>query len=110
MPITALQPYLGIIFLGYSKLLSFVEDGSNDIQQMRWMSSSSTNDFCSGWGAGFKLLRVAKTSEEAAAARSALACKLKDEGLTLREMGQVLAVSYQWASELAVWEGTGGRR
>ena len=34
----------------------------------------------------------------------------QDEGFTLREMGQVLAVSYQWASELAVWEGTGGRR
>lgn len=40
-------------------------------------------------------------SDEAAAARSALARKLKDEGFTLREMGQVLGVSYQRASELA---------
>ena len=36
-----------------------------------------------------------------AAARSALAHKLKDEGFTLREMGQVLGVSCQRASELA---------
>lgn len=40
-------------------------------------------------------------SDEAVAARSALARKLKDEGFTLREMGQVLGVSYQRASELA---------
>ena len=39
--------------------------------------------------------------DDAAAARSALAHKLKDEGFTLREMGQVLGVSYQRASELA---------
>ena len=40
-----------------------------------------------------------------AAARSALAHKLKDEGFTLREMGQVLGVSYQRASELAAGGG-----
>lgn len=40
-------------------------------------------------------------SDEAVAARSALARKMKDEGFTLREMGQVLGVSYQRASELA---------
>ena len=35
---------------------------------------------------------------------------MKDEGFTLREMGQVLGVSYQPASELAAGEKTGGRR
>ena len=37
----------------------------------------------------------------AAAAKSELARKMKDEGFTLREMGQVLGVSYQRAAELA---------
>lgn len=46
-------------------------------------------------------MKAKAASEEAAAARSALARKLKDEGFTLREMGQVLGVSYQRASELA---------
>lgn len=55
-------------------------------------------------------VKAKAASEEAAAARSALARKLKDEGFTLREMGQVLGVSYQRASELAAGEGTGGRR
>ena len=46
-------------------------------------------------------VKAKAASEEAAAARSALARKMKDEGFTLREMGQVLGVSYQRASELA---------
>lgn len=40
-------------------------------------------------------------SEEAPASRSALARKMKVEGFTLREMGQLLGVSYQRAAELA---------
>lgn len=39
-------------------------------------------------------------SEEAAAARTALARKMKDAGFTLREMGQVVGVSYQRAAAL----------
>ena len=46
-------------------------------------------------------VKAKAASDEAAAVRSALARKLKDEGFTLREMGQVLGVSYQRASELA---------
>ena len=46
-------------------------------------------------------VKAKAASDDAAAARSALARKLKDEGFTLREMGQVLGVSYQRASELA---------
>lgn len=46
-------------------------------------------------------MKAKAASKEAAAARSALARKMKDEGFTLREMGQVLGVSYQRASELA---------
>lgn len=39
-------------------------------------------------------------SGEAAAARTALARKMKDAGFTLREMGQVVGVSYQRAAAL----------
>lgn len=46
-------------------------------------------------------VKAKAASDEATAARSALARKLKAEGFTLREMGQVLGVSYQRASELA---------
>ena len=46
-------------------------------------------------------VKAKAASDEAAAARSVLARKMKDEGFTLREMGQVLGVSYQRASELA---------
>ena len=55
-------------------------------------------------------VKAKAASDDAAAARSALARKLKDEGFTLREMGKALGVSYQRASELAAGEGTGGRR
>ncbi|OHO29888.1 hypothetical protein HMPREF2656_01460 [Corynebacterium sp. HMSC034B08] len=46
-------------------------------------------------------VKAKEANGKAAAARSELAQKMKAEGFTLREMGQVLGVSYQRAAELA---------